>query len=203
MILYHYSKDFFKDLRTLKVRKVDINNNLIPDNEYRVGNYNDHISLFLEPAPLDIIGSIFKDTGNEVWVNGNQLYEYEVNTDHVQEFKYDIVETDLANDFLYNNKYRNLSDEEWLKLLYAEKKKICEIGYSKKEFLKVANKYVGSLRESFVKLPSRPNWNEIKTKYAPTCVHVMLYPIDGIIEYDKVNKVVVKNNQSKHLSTKW
>lgn len=196
--LYHYSKEFYKDLRTLKARGIEIDKGNPEKKKFKLGAYNEHISFFLEPAPLDILGAIFKDANHEVWIPGNELYEYEISVSHMPEFKYDIVESPLTNDLFYNPKYDDIVDDEWLELLYKKKKEAGEIGYSKREFLKVAPKLIGILRQEYLKIRSRPNWDRIKEKYAATCVHVMLYPEGGIIKYDHFKKVVVGN---KHIST--
>lgn len=207
MKLYHYSKELYYDLRTLKARGIEIDKAGMNKRKYKLGDYNEHISFFLEPVPLDILGTIFKGTGHDVWVPGNELYEYEVSVSHMPEFKYDIVESPLTNDLFYNPKYDDIVDEEWIDLLYQKKKEAGEIGYSKREFLKVAPQFVGILREEYKKLPKRPNWDKIKLKYAATCVHVMLYPEVGIIKYDKQKKVKVGNKrvslESLPLFTTW
>ena len=40
-------------------------------------------------------------------------------------------------------------------------------------------------------LKTRPNFNEIKFKYAATVPHLMLYPILGQVKPIDINKVVV------------
>lgn len=207
MKLYHYSKDLYKDLRTLKVRGESAGDKDGWRDAYKPGAYDEHISFFLERIPLDILGSIFKGVNHQVWYTGSHLYEYEVDVGKMSEFSYDIVESPLSNRLFYDETTDYMSNIDYAILLQKTKLAAGEIGYTKREFLKVAPQYIGILRQEYLKLPSRPNWDRLQSLYAGSVVHVMLYPTTGIVAYDHAKPVRVGGGrittEAIPVYTKW
>jgi len=194
--IYHYGKDLHSDLRTLKVRGEDPGDKGYWSDKYKPGKYSEHISFFLEPAPVDILGSVFKGVKHPVWFTGNILYEYEVDISSMPEFVYCIAESPLSNKLLHDNSTSGMSNTEYAELLQKIRIETGEIGYSKREFLKVAPQYVGILKQEYLKLPHRPNWNELKLLYAGGVVHAMIYPKGGIIKYSYYKQVKVGSRRN-------
>jgi hypothetical protein len=188
--LYHYSKSFYDQLKTLNAQSQKVKTDEVK-NHFEI--YGDHISFLFERAPLDIIGKIYKGTSNTLWVPGSIIYEYQVSAKLIDFNKYDIVESPTQTDLFYNPKYDNLSDFDWHALMDNEKKNLRESGHNKRTFLLIAKRYTGLTRNYYALLPTRPNWDNLKLKYAPTVPHVMLYPKSGIIEYESYRNVLIPN----------
>lgn len=200
ILLYHYSKNLFDELKTLKASGVS-HSRPLGNNHPDLGNYNEHISFFFEPIPYDILGSIFKRKFNDVWYTGSQLYEYIVKVSEMPEFKYRVVESPTITNMYYDPHYDNLNKEEYIQLVRQTQLKMKEIGFNKKDFISIANKYIGLTRQCYIDLPNRPNWDKIKNKYAATVPHVMIYPQKGIIEYSSYKKITINGTTISAL--KW
>lgn len=198
MLLYHYANDKFTTLLTKEKQ------NLVKPEERkkeeqayidfyklygykRPGYYFEHISFFFEPIPLDIIASIFpKD--HPVWFSGNELYQYEIDTSKIGHFTYEIVEYPEKTNIYYDD---TLTDKEYFKLIKEAVIKNNYIG--KNSQIEEASKHlIGLTRSYYDQLKDRPNYEEIKYKYAATVPHVMLYPYLGKIKPESVTKVRVK-----------
>lgn len=194
--LYHYSTEKFDILKTRTAQGIndtkDINQtNKLISKILKFGSYNDHISLYFEKAPLDILGIIYKGVDHDIWYADSKLYEYEIHLDDIGEFAYNIVETPLEIKMFYDDKYDDMSMEDYVKMLYKLKFKAGLCGTDRSNFIKQVNKLKGTIVDEYIKLPSRPNWEDINLLYAPTVPHVMLYPESGVIKYHSVKPVVV------------
>lgn len=189
--LYHYSKNLYPNLKTLKSQgKHKIYDDPVRS-KYRPGNYIDHISFFMEKPPIDILGSIYKDNGSDFWIAGNIIYEYVVSVKEMPEFKYEIVESPGVVNIRDDRRNEHLSDGELLALIYEYMHKEKEIGFNKKDFLEQAIKYDGLVRPSYLKLPKRKDWDMLSKLYAPCVPHVLIYPNIGTIKYKNVSSVVI------------
>lgn len=200
--LYHYSKDKYDILKTRNAQGIKDTGNVSSTNKLRseilgFGLYSQHISLFLEKAPIDILGTIYKDADHEVWFTGSKLYEYEVHVEDMGPFAYDFVETPLEVEMFYDDAYDDMSVEQYMKMVYAKKLKLGLYGTDRANFIKKANELKGTITEQYMKLPSRPNWKDISKLYAPTVPHVMVYPEGGTITYHSIKQVTIGNKPVK------
>ena len=200
ILLYHYSKNLFDELKTLKASGVS-HSRILGSNDPDLGDYNEHISFFFEPIPYDILGSIFKRKFNDVWYTGSQLYEYIVKVSEMPEFKYRVVESPTITNMYYDPHYDNLNKEEYIQLIRQTQLEMKEIGFNKKDFISIANKYIGLTRQCYIDLPNRPNWDKIKNKYAATVPHVTIYPQKGTIKYSSYKKITI--SETKTSALKW
>lgn len=196
--LYHYSKEQYDVLKTKELttpiskedRHKAIERALFTKDP---GPYYQHISFFFEPAPLDILGRIFgKD--HHFWFPGNEIFEYEVDISKLPPFTYRIVESKICQDEFYSLDYGdddNFDAVRYYRVLDALQRKAHEKGHGMADFLKGRKAQLGQIRKMYEKLPKRPNWEEIRGKYAATVPHVMLYPTGGLIHIDKTTPVKV------------
>lgn len=196
--LYHYSAAKHTVLKTrektsppdkekLAKAKEDMETHKDP------GTYYQHISFFFEPVPLDLVGKIFGKE-HHFWFPGHDIYEHIVDLSSMPEFKYRIVESPLAVKMFYETDWDDLDDSDLLKYFreLADKQKAHgEIGSGPSELKSAASSMVGSVLEAFKELPKRPNWEELKSKYAATVPHVMVYPKGGEITVDEIKEVKV------------
>lgn len=154
---------------------------------------DEHISFFVEPPPLDIMGSIY-GPDHPVWFPGSILYEHKVDLHLEPAFKYHFVETPERTALLYD---RDVSDEEFFKKVNENAEKLHYIGESISEFEIPYKKFKGTTRQFFLDAPDHNNWQEIKDKYAATVPHVMVYPSDGNMKVSQVRKVQINNRHFK------
>lgn len=155
------------------------------------GTYYEHISFFFEPVPLDLVGKTFgKD--HPFWYPGHEIYEHTIPIDTLPDFKYRIVETPLANELFYKTDWdKEVDMAEYFKKLYDVQKQHGEIGESRSTFISTAQHLKGTVRKAYEELPKRPNWEELKSKYAATVPHVMLYPKGGEVIVAEIKAVKV------------
>lgn len=203
-VLYHYSKEKFSKLLTREAQGVVSDKEKekwlkLAEEQLRPGGYHQHVSFFIEPVPLDIIGQIFGEQ-HAFWYPGNVIYEHQIKASTLPRFKYEFVETPYATELYYDPKSDNLSVEEYYKLLDKGQRKLKERGDNIRDFVEVAERLKGLTRECYINLPSRPNWESIKDKYAATVPHVMVYPQSGVIKVSSAKQVVVGN---KALIKQW
>lgn len=187
MLVYHYSKSSFPRLETLEYRGTKSDSKPQEGVYKLLGNYNQHVSFFLDPIPFQVMGKIYgKD--HHTWYSGNELYQYIVDTDKIGNFNYHIVETPEKLKLFYDD---NLSDNDYereIELLVTKNKIIG----NQNELNKAARPYVGTLRDNINKVHRLPNWDSIKNKYAAGVTHLMIYPETGFIDYEERSKIKIR-----------
>lgn len=190
-LLYHYSTQLYSVLKTLRKQGRKGEN----DNQKEHGHqYIDHISFFIEPIPLDILPSIHRQK-HPFYKEGKKLYEYVVPTDKLGMLFYELVESPEKTSLLYD---KTISDDIYhIRLSEAMLLNHYE-GHSISDINKLIDRFKGTTREAFKKIPTRPNYKEIMTKYAPTVPHFMIYPDSGEIAFSEVNIVTLGK---KHITT--
>lgn len=180
MLLYHYSKSPYTHFKTLAMQKNITNEEkkkaLADMEEYhQPGPYYSHISFFFEPVPVDIIGGLFRGSGNEFWVTGNTIYEHIIDSKELGDFKYMIIETSVDRE--HRKSWSDTGDEKWY---FAEKYRLlvkCNyIGSGNNAFERGALPLVGTTRQAYINTVKNPfDTNSLK-KYAADVPHVMIYP---------------------------
>jgi len=212
--LYHYSNKMLDSIKTREAQGI------IPSREdlkgqqktkdfwNKPGLYDQHISFFLEPIPLDILGDIYGKE-HHTWFPGNEFYEYVVLLSDIGEFGYELVETPRDVEMFYDPKYERTSMKEYAAIRNQYKVKYGEKGNDRVTFMKVASSMQGLTRSCYEQINQRPNWGEIKKLYAATVPHVMLYPKDGVVKYQSVRKVKIPKTSisteclTKSFLAKW
>jgi len=194
--LYHYSTKPFKELYTIEKQiSLGINNDkykkLSDKFDWDKYSYIKHISLFIDPIPLDLVRKHF--TNNKTYQENDYLYEHKIKLSDIKSILmyYMLVENKVDN-FYYNYIFNidMISDD-----LYANsKRKINELlgnhgeDYNKLRKLILDNK--GVTKEAFEKLVNSDKFGDKqKGMYAPSVPHLFIYPKDGIIKVDSVKKV--------------
>lgn len=178
--LYHYSRDLYKDLRTREKQAVVSEGQA----QNKLPSYDKHISFFLEPIPLDILPDIHKNQ-HPFYVAGNEVYEYRVPTVNLGTMTYHLTESPEKTKALYDT---TIDDDEYYRIMDEVNKANKYIGDNVRDLESLIDKFEGTTRNAFIKLPCYPNYEEIKNKYAPTVPHFMIYPKSGIVRYSSVSK---------------
>ena len=186
--LYHYAASEYQILLTRKKQGISKPTDVMVQvsQEIRPGDYTEHISFFVEPQPLDIMSSVYKD--HDVWHKGSVLYEHTVDLSLVNAFKYHFVETPEKIDILFNDA---ISTVEYYSLLNKINKDKHYIGSTLREFMLPYNQFKGNTRQFILKASSYPNWKSNINKYAACVPHVMLYPKSGEVIVQSVKRVII------------
>ena len=199
MLLFHYSKEKYNTLLTLEKQRVITKEEREKEErefvEYskkagymRPGYYFEHISFFFEPPPLDIMSTIFP-ADHSAWCKGAVLYEHVIDTNDLKGFQYEVVESPEKTNIYYDD---DLTIPQYYRLLKQLNENNKYIGKSNKDLEEIGQRFIGTTTEFFKQIKDRPNYDEIKYKYAATVPHVMLYPHLGQIKPKKISKVKVQ-----------
>jgi hypothetical protein len=207
MKLYHYSKDRYSILMTRaksgKCTKSELAEAIRISKEYsRVGSYNDHISFFFDPIPLDTVAKIFKGK-NDFWIKDNEIFEYVIDTKSLDKnILFEVVET--PNDIKTLDATDWIDTDEFLIEYLAKKsemkKHLGETGTGISNLDKQILKYSGRTDEFYNAASKRKDFEYNITKYAASVPHVMIYPKEGSIKYESVDKVIVGTSRRKILA---
>lgn len=208
MLLYHYSNESHKQLYTIRHQNIMSDEEIEAEEQkaeyrYAIGSYIDHISFFVEPAPLHVLGQLYKGHPEAVWTPGRVMYEHVVETKDIGRFKYGVVatETDLKelDEFLIKYPPEKDTPKEILREYFHKesirKWKTKEYGYDNRDFESAAKPYVGKTLQGFydaIPLFSKNNWKH----YAAFVPHVMIYPESGMCKLHGIAKRVVVGNIS-------
>lgn len=198
--IYHYSKERYAILKCKALQEAEKEKDAEkPAWEIlRLNNlpYDRSISFLMEPAPLDIIGGIF-GRNHHTWAPGTQLFEYKVDTGSLGPLFFKLVESVEATDFYYDPKYEKLVGDAFVRARDALVKKLGYIGTDIQQLDKLTKANKGNTRKYYELIASRPNFADIKDKYAATVPHLMLYPRYGMIRPMSVQRVTVARSSSK------
>lgn len=212
MRLYHYSTQQFNTLLTKRKAgnataeeiiqaKKDARRILMPD-----ATYIDHISFFFEPIPTEILGTLY-GKNHPVWINGKELYEYEVNPLKLPNpILYEVVESSKeVNELSRFIKEHNWVEDDpkllqvWFKHILNKKISWGEYGKDKTKLILQIMKHQGRLASDFLSATQRDDFEDNFKKYAASVPHLMLYPPSGEVQYDVMNSVVIGKKGRKFL----
>lgn len=180
MKLYHYNTAKLSTLCPRALQPgyvVDKNAKVIKAGVY--GRYDDNVSLFLEPVPLDIIASAFKGE-HPFWKSGDYVYEHVIDSTALpHDIQYMFVETPELTEHFYNTPWSETDTRvrnHFLETRKALRESVGDVGVGRHNFILRAKQLVGTVRDAYLKIHTRDNYEDIKTKYAATVPHVMCYP---------------------------
>lgn len=196
MFLYHYNTLAFKTLKTLALQQT-LSEAEKRDNERAArfrGDYpyHDNISLFFEPAPLDLLDTVFPKN-HHLWVKGRAVVEHRIAVDQLSLYAWIAVETPISS-FLIDT--LPWSENEHYKRGFFQLKKAASIIarergttlHQLKRFL--ARFKPGTTRQAYQRLKDYKHYDEVKHLYAPTVPHLMLYTKDEIPVHSTHTRVV-------------
>jgi hypothetical protein len=193
--LYHYSDQLFDSLKTREKQ----NKPLDPKVKTNFSDYDKHISFFLEPIPLDILPDIHHNK-HPFYVAGKEVYEYRIPTVNLGIMDYKLVESPEKTKARYDT---SIDDDAYFELM--DKVNIANkyIGDKISDIEDLVDRFEGTTRNYFIKIPSYPDYEKMKTKYAPCVPHLMVYPKSGIVRYSSVSKKKFGNTKVKISNTKF
>lgn len=167
------------------------------------GPYYEHVSFLLHPAPLDFIGAVFPPE-HHTWGMGKELVEHVVELDDLDIYAWRIVEGPVSMFFLEHIPWH---DNPWYKRAWfgarnVARKLFREEGTDLRSLKKALSKiHPDTTRDSYAALLSRPDYDDIKDKYAATVPHLMVYTKEPI-KVSKHNDVKVNGNPVPGMESK-
>lgn len=218
MQFYHYSEKEFTELKSLLAQGKPDNGSQVERtagffDEFKiifdqmlsrkgVGNdytYDRHVSLFLEPIPLDL-AKIFKGK-HEYWQSGLELYEYTISLEDIpSDIAFIMEETPDKTRLLYERQdWGSAKDNpEMVMKFKAEilelQKDNAYIGRGRNELVKVCRKFNKGIRHYYQlseNLAERFPEDGIQAKYAACVPHLMIYPGYRSIKISETKKVIL------------
>lgn len=201
MLIYHYAAKPFRTLLTLRQQGVK-ENIADPSGPHP---YIDHISFFVDPVPVEIMGFLFSGMDHRVWRAGNTLYQHVVDTRRIGPFDYMLVETPLDYRFMDERwpadiELSKTEREKYFADLYKEKRQQGLIGSGALELEKAASSFVGGTRTAFINR-SRVNDESEMKRYATGVPHVLVYPRGGKVVTIATPEPVKIGNSRPHSGT--
>lgn len=193
MLLYHYSLKELTDLETVN-KQTGVNFISTPE----APAYRDNISLFIEPLPLDIIASVFKDK-HPFYKVGTIIYEHVIDSDDLEDNQiWFLAETPKLVRMIENIDWMKLSDVgrlDTIKRLFAIEAKLGYRGTSKKDMLKALTPFIGLTRDFFIASTESISEEKPIVKYAKSVPHLMIYPRLGVVPVKEARKVKIGNTK--------
>lgn len=207
MKLYHYSQDFWPELKTRRVSGIASNDEIRKADQSAVqkeshGSYIDHISFFFDPIPAKLLGELF-GSEHRAWFKGNELYEYVIDVDSLEAaIPYHVVESLRRTEFMdrFVEEHNWVEDDPVLLKRYLGELKRLEVKWG--EFDKGLNHLKAQIKlnegqtaENYLAASKREDFADGKHRYASNVPHLMLYPSGGIVAWETVNKVVIGSDK--------
>lgn len=180
MKLYHYNTKHFDTVCPQSLQPGYVEDpNAKPIKAGIYGRYVDNVSLFLEPAPLDIIAKAFNNE-HPFWRSGVRVYEHIIDTDDLpHDIEYMFVETPELMEYFYNTPWSDTDKAVQDRFLQGRKDlrdKVGDYGKGRHNLILRATELQGTTRDAYLRIRERENYEDIKTKYAATVPHLMCYP---------------------------
>lgn len=205
MLLYHYSSLQYTRLETKRFQNTltteQINVSEAKANEMgEVGAYIDHISLFIEPIPLDTIAGIFNNQ-HEFWKSGSQIYEHLIDTSTLpKDLKWSIVETPEIDAFTDQFNWTTANVRERVSYIRQMNSEMLRLGLSGKGvvgLVKSIKPYLGGTETAYINSRARSDAADTIRQYAANVPHLMVYPSGGFITVKSSRLVTLGNKRSK------
>lgn len=190
MFLYHYAKKEFQTLKTLAKQR--------GGSAAEYPHYENHISFFFERPPIEKLGLIF-GPDHHTWHPGAHLVEHMVELSNLGTFTYELVESPEKTLLYYDD---SISESQYHRRLDEIVKRHKYEGDSVADLLYAVKQNIGQTEKCFMELPSRPNFDQIKNKYAATVPHLMIYPATGEIKVTRTFRVNIPAHGGLK-SSKW
>lgn len=196
MKLYHYSTEPYKVLYTRREQGVTAEQ--IMEAEAKASKlglslpYIDHISFFLEPIPKETIAGIFKNQ-HPFWAVGAEIYEHVID---VRSFnpksQYMLVETPVIDKYTdqFDWSVKDLAvRSKYFVNMHKEMRRLGLLGVGIPNMVKQITPYLGKTEGYFLKSRMCDDSESTKTQYAAGVPHVMVYPIGGAVNVERVSKI--------------
>jgi hypothetical protein len=192
MLLYHYN---VKRLNALYTPRKQYELGIMDETSFKYrkqygDDYIDHISLFLDPIPLDLVRKHF--TLNKTYQTNKFIFEHQVDCSQLMTnlHKFSLKENPI-NNFMVNYLW---VDSNLVKPIYFNIRSLLtkSMGYdgdTYEDLIKVINKFKGKTTQAFIDVIASDKFSDnLKRMYAPYVPHLFVFPINGELSVYKVIK---------------
>ena len=210
-LFYHYSD---KPLKSIACLRNQINLKIKPFtddeikkidsyDEYDTGvkggiGYSKHISLHIDPLPLDLIVSNFPKE-SPYFRNGVYLYEHVIDLRDQPCLLWYVAESPLDNffvNYLHSEIMWDKSDSyrrAWYYVKNAMNRWSGLKGNTPKQCIEACKRFKGTIRMSFIAwMNSKQFSDQGKRMYAASVPHLFYYPTNGELNIHSVNKLKLR-----------
>ncbi len=200
-ILYHYGLTPYKNIFTIdQLIKRNIKNYSQEEIENmkrrslwkkELFPYTEHISLFFDRIPFDLVVKEFYK--NPVYQKGNVIYEHQIDVSDINDIKgFEIVEspvkTFLLPLFPENEKLQSM----WWNSLNFINKMQGNRGKTKEMLIRAIERYKGKTEYYFNEIVKSKNFSDNhRSMYAPGVPHLFLYVESGMLTPFKIEKIIL------------
>lgn len=194
--LYHYNTSELSEVKTLAKQGKKLSKDMLKydegwDKSGMPGKYSDHMSVFMEPIPLEKIHKYFDN--HAFWKEGNTLYEHEILVSEFENTPYIVVESNAAFlDFMYGDATDWLYDNAKSVWVFVRNSynKLVNSGKGTLSLKRTIEGYKGETRKAYAEAGKNSKQRK-STLYASRVPHLMLYPPKGIAKVNKSTKKTV------------
>lgn len=167
--LYHYSTNPHPELLTLNMMGM-------PVPKQASASYGDTISFFIERPPVNFMSRVFDD--HPFWKPGNVVYEHVVDLLSLPVGDWKLVETDF--DMIMRDYWNWLPEKLWMFIRNTGKARRGYCGSGKKGLRDAVHTQLGRTELQYLKMPLRPDFDDICEKYAATVPHLVVKPLRSV-----------------------
>lgn len=197
MNLYHYSAELWVDLRTRKAQglaKADEvqQSTMLAQQLGDLGSYLEHISLFIEPLPLDKLPKLFGGS-HPFYRSGQTVYQYTI-TVRVADpnMPWSLVESPAVGKYTDQWDWSNVDKETrrgYIRKMNDYMHRHKYHGLTIRDMLTRITPFMDKTEEFFIQARKSKWANDTKEQYAAEVPHLMVYPVDGILKPTHVEKL--------------
>lgn len=158
--------------------------------------YSRHISLFIDPVPLNI-PELF-DHKHGMWKSGVTLYKHYVEVSKEMDaggpIKFILAEAPWKRDLMSGVDFDNTREYHAFLMRYAAMRaKLGEQGSGVTDLNKVVDKYKGHCNQHFGAYKNDEDYETmILPRYAAYVPHLMVYPANGELAVSKIERIKLK-----------
>lgn len=183
MLLYHYSKERYTDLRPLSMQGTIAPERLAVQKDRAAatgapGHYADHVSFMLERLSMTDLAHYYR--GNHAfWKSGEEFWEYTINTRELApNIPFQFVETPeqiaLYDREDFGERDTRARDAYWAKYRAIDKR-ARNVGHGEGLLVKRAKELRERLPELYAGLHKRADFDTLMNMYAACIPHVFLF----------------------------
>ena len=203
MKLYHYSTEQLSELQTRRIQGVDLKEiDISAFKARRMGlpfPYQDHISFFFEPIPVEHIASTFAE-GHPFWKSGLELYEHVIDLTSIEPNSFwRVVESIPQSKFSDQFDWGNVKDlairAKWFTKMYANDVRIGLAGWDTRLIYKAYRNIMTLSMLDFYRRAAVIRFVG-NTQYAAYVPHLMVYPVGGRVPIVSCKKVTLGNRKA-------
>ena len=200
--IYHYSTELYENLLTREEQnKRGLNvlsqeDKIDQDNKAKFRSrkypYYKELSFMIDKLPFDIILKGGFDPDHKVYKSGNAVYCYYVDVEKLPKMYWQLIESPVDS---FMSKIFFINVNWYKKIFFRIKSLLKQIQRYETDDMDrlniVIDKFKGTYPSSYTKWINSKEFEKQKHMYAASIPHIQLYPSNGEIKFDKVEKLIL------------